>query len=482
MKKFLSVVLWSICFFVDLAAQDSCNILVKLDNYANDTLWMGPYFGKRTTTLFFALRQQDGFFNLKKDMDLPEGMYAIIYKRNKNASKENFPCWLLDGQRQFTLESDLNNLQSARITGSLENEGLFQYFYLYELLNDSLNDATTAWKSILDENSFEAMRQCERNLQSFQDRFIQNHPGSRTAELVTATRFLTSPDADGTPGTWEQKAAARLEWQRQHFFDRMNLVGDDFLKYPLWVDRTDYFAFKLAMPNPESSIGQLEALLRMLEPNRVAYRYYFRYIMQSLARISRFRTDEVYSYFVRKYVDTGKADWMDAADLERYRDDADRLEPLFVGKKSPDVTFYDKAGQPVSIYQTDASYLLLVFWMHDCSHCRREIPILIKLNENLQSKGLKVMSVCGKIGDDEMSKCWDFAENIKMPADWLLLADPKRRSRFQTLLDVRSYPRLILLDKNKTILYKQSGELPEKALFRELERAMDSGLSNFKKE
>jgi thiol-disulfide isomerase/thioredoxin len=186
--------------------------------------------------------------------------------------------------------------------------------------------------------------------------------------------------------------------------------------------------------------------------------------MESLGRISRFQTDEAYVYLVRKYIDTGKSDWMNVGDLEKYRDDASRLEPLFLGKKCPDVTFFDPEGKPVSIYETDAPYLLVAFWMYDCSHCKREIPQLIKLYEKYQSKGLKVMSVCGKGGEEEMPKCWEFAKNMKMPEAWLLLADPQRRSQYYTLLNVRSYPRLLLLDKNKMILYKQTGEIPKNAL------------------
>ncbi len=229
---------------------------------------------------------------------------------------------------------------------------------------------------------------------------------------------------------------------------------------------------KLAMPEPQSLTAQLEDILARLEPWPEAHHYYFRYIMQSLGRISRFRTDEVYVSFVRKYVDGGRCDWMDAADLARYRDDASRLEPLAVGKKLPDVTLYDRDDKPVEVNKVEGKYALLVFWMYDCSHCKREIPMLVKMADELRAKGVKVLSVCGKYGAEEMNKCWDFAAANQMPADWLLLADPLQKSNYRSILNARSNPRLILVDENKTILYKQAGELPERALRRELERAL----------
>lgn len=465
MQKIAFITLFWVCFPMLIGAQTGCDIRIKLNNCDFDTLWLARYFGKRTQSQMAAVRQPDGFFELKNDEKLEEGLYAIVCRRYKAASNENFPCWIVNGERQFSLEADMNILRKTTVaTGSAENERLYRYLRRYYDLNDSLNDLTINWKGVLDSLSYETMVRAERNLQAFQDQFIAQNTGSRTAKLVETTRFLTPDVKDEKPENWSQKAAKRLEWQQKHFFDRMNLAGDDFLKYPLWVDRTDYFTFKLAMPTPESAIGQIEAVLRQLEPNQVAYRYYFRYIMESLGRISRFQTDEAYVYLVRKYIDTGKSDWMNVGDLEKYRDDASRLEPLFLGKKCPDVTFFDPEGKPVSIYETDAPYLLVAFWMYDCSHCKREIPQLIKLYEKYQSKGLKVMSVCGKGGEEEMPKCWEFAKNMKMPEAWLLLADPQRRSQYYTLLNVRSYPRLLLLDKNKMILYKQTGEIPKNAL------------------
>lgn len=92
--------------------------------------------------------------------------------------------------------------------------------------------------------------------------------------------------------------------------------------------------------------------------------------------------------------------------------------------------------------------------------------------DRYKSKGLKVLSVCGKGGEEDTPKCWDFAKTMRMPEDWQLLNDPQRKSRFSTLLNVRSYPRLMLLDKDKNIVYKQVGDVPEEVMVRELERVI----------
>mgnify|MGYP000873799120 CR=1 FL=1 len=474
MKKICVLFVLPFLFTAQLRAQDGCEISIKIKDYPSDSVWLGAFYGKRTSPIFGVRKQPDGSFLLKKEGGLSEGLYAILMKKPKETSFENFAIWLVNNQRNFSIETDYNYIKSsAKATNSIENEALFAYLSKYNSLTDSLDDRTIEWKSALDGRSFDAMERAERNFQGFQDGIISKYEGSRTAKMVATTRFLTPPNDPKSGENWREKADARLRWQREHYFDRMDLKGDGLIESPFWVDRLDYFAFKLSEPEPESMIAGIENLIGRFDQNSPSYQYYMRYIMQSLGRITRFRTDEVYVYFTKKYADGGLLNWMKTDDLLRYRDDAAHLEPLFKGKKVPDVTFYDKTGGPVSIYATEAPYLLLVFWQHDCSHCKREIPSIEHIYNKYQSKGLKVMSMCGKNGEDELPRCWQFAEKMAMPAEWILLADPLLKSDYRTLLNVRSYPRLILLDKNKVVLYKQSGELPEEATEREFGRVIN---------
>ncbi len=473
MKIAARLILLSLFFHASMFAQKGYDIRVKMNGYNSDTLWFGDTYGKRAQPKDFAVKQPDGYFNLKNEKPHPSGMYAIIFKRTANASFQYMSCWLADGQRSFTLETDLAKLsKSTTVKGSPENELLYSYFTQYYELNDRLDDLADAWKDAQDEASFRAFVEGEENLKRFQEDFIQKNPGTLTAELISQTLHLMPPGDHEKYADWQAEADAHHHWQRRHFFDKMDIGNGNFLKYPLWVDRTDFYFSKLPPPVPDSMIVMIEDVLQRLAPDENAYRYYFRYIMNSLGRMSRYRTDEAFVYFVRQYLDTGKADFLDEDDRRKYGSDADRMEPLFVGKKAPNVIFYDGDGKEVSIYGVDAPYTLLVFWLYDCSHCKRELPVVKKLFEKYQPKGLKVMSICGKTGDDQVAPCLEFAKQLQMPAEWHILTDPQRRSRFASLLNVRSYPRMILLDKDKTILYKQNGEVPETTLDREFERAM----------
>lgn len=465
----------ALLFFIPvlLHGQDGCDIRVKINGYSNDTLWFGQTYGKRARPDFFALKQPDGAFSLKSEKPLPAGLYAILYKRAANAEMQYLNCWLAEGQRKFSLELDLNHLlDNTVVQNAPDNACFFRYLGRYELLSDSLDLLTNDWKSLRTEAAYRACVAQQEALRRYQEDFLRQCPGTMTAELIRQTLFITPPLSGGDSPDWQTEAAGRHLWFRQHYFERMDLGSGQLLKFPLWIDRADYYFSKLPPPDPDSMIEMVEDVLHRLEPHPESYQYYFRYMMNSMSKISRYRTDEAFVYFVRNYLDKGKMDWLSDDRRQTFEDDANRMEPLFVGKQAPDAVFSDKDGKDVSLYSVDAPYTLMVFWLFDCSHCKKELPMLKSLYGKWKTKGLKVFSVCGNSGTDKTASCYAMAEQLGLPPDWLIVTDPLRRSRFSRVYNVSSYPRLILLDANKKILFKHAGEAPAAMLEAEMGRAM----------
>jgi thiol-disulfide isomerase/thioredoxin len=446
-------------FAFNLPAQDGCQIRVRLHGYSYDTLWFGQTFGKRAEVAFFGLRQNDGFYELQSPQPLSPGMYAIIHRRNPNTNFQFFNIWLPEGQRKFSIETNATfPYQNPTIDGSQENELFFRYQQQFKDLDDRLDSLIDVWRYVQDEASFRNRVKAEEEMRQMQEDFLAKHPASMTAGLVRQTLFPIPPKMKNEENHWQQEANDRWLWQRRHYFDQMDLRSENFLKYPQWIERTDFFLFHLPPPNPDSAKVLIDEVLKNLEANPEAYRYYQKYLTNSLARMSQFQLDEVFVYMVRNYVESGKASWVDREDLQKYIADARRMEPLFVGKKTPDITLYDRENNPVSLGSIEAPLTLMVFWLPDCSHCRREMPVVKNVWENFQSKGLKVVSVCGKYGSD-VPACWEFADAQQMPTEWYVLADPPRRSNMAILFNLCTFPRIFLLDAQKNIVFKRAGEM-----------------------
>lgn len=460
MKNFLSL-FCALLLATLLKAENGCEITVKLDFYHYDTLWFGTSFGKRAVPDFYATIQPDGSFLLKTDKPLNEGMYAIIYKRTSSAALQFFQCWVVDGQRKFGIETNVSMpYEKAVITGSPENELLFGYLKQLGYEDKRMDEVVEHDRYEQTEEAFRNRVRIEAEMRHFQDSVVANSKAGLTTKLVQQTLFPIPPASKAKKGNWQQEAQERWQYQRAHYFDNTNIASPDFTTYLQWLDRTDFYILSLGPPHPDTTKALVDAVLKKLEAYPEGYQYYQKYLTSSFTKLSKYRDDEVYVYLVRNYLEKGKATWASQNDIRNATNTADQMELLFEGKDVLPVILYDREKNPVPIVEIPAKLTLLIFYMPDCSHCKREIPEIAKLYERYKDKGLKVAPVCLKTGDDVPS-CYEFTDSVNLPKDWYLLADPDRKANVISMFSIRSYPRLFFLDENKKIVYKQNGEMPE---------------------
>lgn len=460
MKKILSL-LGALVLVLTLNAENGCEITVKLDYYRYDTLWFGTSFGKRSVPDFAATKQADGTFVLKTDKPLEPGMYAIIYKRTAAASLQYFQCWLVEGQRKFSIETNISvPYEKPVILGSPENVALFDYLRQLNRVDKRLDEVVERDRFLQTEETYQARVKVEEEMRKMQMDFIKSTPAGPTTKLVQQTLFPIPPASSNQKGSWKQEAKERWLYQREHYFDNSDLASPDFMRYLQWLDRTDFFLVTLPPPDPDTMKAVFDMVFKRLENNPAGYNYYLKYMTNSLTKLSKFRTDEVYVYVVRNYLEKGKATWASENDIQNATNTANSMVFLFEGKDAPPVTMYDRENNPIKLYDIPANLTLLLFYMPDCSHCKREIPEIAKLYEHYKDKGLKVAAVCLKTGEDAQ-KCWEFTDSQTLPKDWYLLADPNRLANLVAMFGVRSYPRLFLLDADKKIAYKQNGEMAD---------------------
>lgn len=306
--RYLQAFLLFILFSSGLYAQEGCEISIRFKGYTYDTLWLGRSHGREADPLISATKGSDGYFRLKSADPLPSGMYAILFRRRPRAAFEYVSCWLADGQRQFTMELTISNPRSAlSVTESMENQLLHRYLKPYYTLKDNLESRAIEWKGAQDETTFRAFREAEEDLRKFQEGFAKSYAGSLTAGLVDMTLHLTPADL---PADWKKAAAAHQSWQRAHYFERMDLSEAHFLEFPLKMDRVEFYSTLLPPPDPAVMISMIEDVLVRMIDSPDNYRYYFEYMLDLCSKITRFRIDEVYVYFVRQYLEKVRAGWL----------------------------------------------------------------------------------------------------------------------------------------------------------------------------
>jgi len=456
-----TALLWAL--LPSAGAQSGCLIRVEMDNFTADSLWLGETFGRRAVPKQPMFKIGDGVFELRLANAPQELCHAIVYEPSPGAKKAYFTVLIPAGKCDFQVKFDVKSPNQPPVfINSSENEAFLKYSGQVETLLKTRDDRNNDFRLQQDKISLLALEQAEKALVDYQNGFLREHPQSAVAHLVEQWLFKTPPVQAGntTPG---DAAVFRQNWFREHFLEGVDIASESFWRSTLAIDWLDVFTFKIAMPSPDSVRWHTDEVFRRLQPNPDAQHYYLNYMLNSLEKMSRFNYDEAFIYLVDKYVKTEITEGYSKATRAEKIETAEKIERIRVGKPAPEVTLFTEEGSSVELSKIEADYLFLMFFQTDCSYCKKEVPIVKRLFEKYQRQGLKVVLVCGKPGAD-LADCFEYREKMSLPNDWAILVDGKNKSKFRTLFNVDGYPRLFLLDRNKTILYRRGGSASEAEL------------------
>jgi len=91
----------------------------------------------------------------------------------------------------------------------------------------------------------------------------------------------------------------------------------------------------------------------------------------------------------------------------------------------------------------------LYFWDYDCGHCKRKTPQLAEVYQTYKDKNvaLYTVSINGAVSEWKKSL-------RKYGLEGINVQDHERKTGFDAIYDIRSTPRLFVLDKDKKILAK----------------------------
>ncbi|MCM8765366.1 MAG: TlpA family protein disulfide reductase [Candidatus Omnitrophica bacterium] len=122
-----------------------------------------------------------------------------------------------------------------------------------------------------------------------------------------------------------------------------------------------------------------------------------------------------------------------------------REESTFSPQAS-DFLLPDLSGQLISLKSFPGRVILLTFWRTDCPYCRREIPILKRIQAKYNEKDVKVISVI--IGEDPRS-----VDKFKQREEisYSILLDEDREVAH--LYKVIGVPTDIIIDRAGKIVY-----------------------------
>ncbi|MCX6537299.1 MAG: TlpA disulfide reductase family protein [Actinobacteria bacterium] len=142
---------------------------------------------------------------------------------------------------------------------------------------------------------------------------------------------------------------------------------------------------------------------------------------------------------------------------------ADGAADKAVGMTAPVLTGAGFTGN--KIVTTPGAPTLLVFLAHWCPHCQREVPLLVKWNQDgLVPSGVDVIAVA--TSTDPASPNFPPSEWLareEFPALWPVMADSAEKTAAGAM-GVSGFPFFVLIDSSGKVAFRGSGEIEMKVL------------------
>ncbi len=456
MQRIILILIFAICAGLVLA-QDGYRITVKTAEFDQGEVYLGFYLGESQYVQDTA-RSEDGVFVFKGDEPLAPGFYMVVFPPDNMYSQ----ILVGEGENDIKLEMNGANLQRPEsVAGSPDTDLYYDYADFISSRRPEADKLRNELETASDKRKKEInarLEQLNEEVEERQQQILLQHPGTLTAMVIKSNMALDVPDFEGTD---EEQSDKLYAFYKRHYFDNIDLSDPRIVRTPFFKDKLGYYLDKLTYQKSDSIIESVDFILGQMNPEEENFRVVLSTLLNKYATSKIVGMDAVYVHIVDEYYARGLATWVEEEQLTKIVKNANTLRPILIGKTAPDLKLLAEDKSEIRLHSIDAAYTVLYFWDPECGHCKKSIPKVMEFYEQYKNKGVEVLAVCTKLGDDADS-CWEAIEERGMDI-WVNAYDPYLRSRFKQIYDVRSTPQVFVLDADKKIIMKRIGaeQLPE---------------------
>lgn len=236
-------------------------------------------------------------------------------------------------------------------------------------------------------------------------------------------------------------------WDKFDFRDTMychtpNITEQAFMSYLSVFPHTTY----------DKVCQGVKKMLDSAAVEKVMYEYFITKAEQYLYDPnSPIRNDEYYIPFLEHAATSLQIDGSKKIRLQYQLNLAKKNRP---GEKALDFTYVLSSGKGGHLYGISAPYTLLMFYNPDCTECQHTTEMLKNspvVTAAVASGKLKVLAVY----PDENLEAWK-KHLADIPANWINGYDKTLEVKNYEIYDLKAIPTLYLLDKEKTVLLKDT--------------------------
>lgn len=433
----------SLLFVSAVALGQGHKIQFKITGLADSVVTIGYHMGGQKYALD-TLPVQDQSFVITGSEPLKSGLYFVY--------APSYYFEFIVKEQQFSIQSDFGKgYESVKVKGSVENE-IFREFQikmtdlrkqqieLQNQLKDNPADSATIQTRILDVGE---------RITAFRSDIIDEHPDSFLAAFLSLMGEPTVPEFQEISDPQDRKVK-QYRYYRAHFFDKVQLGNEALIRTPLLEPKVMKYFDQLIPQHPDTINTEIDKLFSEIGESTELFRYWLVSLYNKYQGNKIMGMDKVVVHLMEDYFLSGKADWIDEEGIKKLREEVAFKKHSLIGNKAPLMQLVDTTNQPFYFEQIQEPFILLYFYDPDCGHCKKKTPVLVDAYDDFRSLGVEVVAVCTVTDVDRWK---EYIQETHM--EFINLADPGYESNFRMHYDLRSTPKLYLLDQQRRIVAKQ---------------------------
>lgn len=384
---------------------------------------------------------------------LPQGLYTICVKRT--------PVFdlILGGDQTMTVKIDTtNHYDNIVVEGSAESADFNDYAMFMKHLQRNSKEQNERIKELTDTAEISKikaeLRLMGASMTEKQNILIKKYPQSMCGIFVKGLQSAEFKEPEG----YEQMSDS-MKWvlgyafQRDHYFDNINLSDERSLHTPYLSQTLDTYMDKVLIQRYDSIIPPALALVEKSRGNENTFRAICNYMLQRSVKSNIMGMDRLLVDLGKKYYLTGTATWADSTLKSNIGKEIKKIEHSLVGDTAHNIKLQELNGNYRPIYDMSGSqYTVLFFFEPQCGHCKKTAPQVAELYEAYKDDPrVKVIAVYMLTDKKEWT---DFIEEKKMQ-NMTNVWDPERTSFYWYWYDTSSTPMIYVLDKDHKIFAKK---------------------------
>ena len=454
MRKFFLFILLSIVPALSFGQlKNGYEIDITISDLQDSTVYLAYHLGDKQFIKDTIKLDRAGHGIIRGQETLPQGIYMIVLPGRKYFEL------LVSANQHFSLSCAFKDyFNTLKFIGSEENSAFVDYQRKWitmqqrsNLISKRIQNNKQNTDSLKILGSLQ--RHQEENMKSYLKSVIKANEGNFLAVLVKGLLPIDIPDFPipiGFANPDSVRWVMNYNYNKNHFFDNIDLNDERLLRTPLLYARLDAFFTNVLIQSSDTINKEIDKLIKKCSGNYKMFQFISVYLF------NHFRESEIMGHdaVIVKLADdiylSGKADWVTKEFKDDLRKQVDLIRPNLIGKKAENMVMDSYKGVFVSLYDVEKDFTVLYFWEPNCGHCQEATPKLKVYYDKPKDYSLEVFAVCTT---SDKAKWTKYIEDNKLT--WINGWDPKRSSHFDYYYNVQSTPTVYILDKSKKIIAKK---------------------------